>query len=237
MLSTIEDESDMTSQSMINGRSNGKFRKEITVIESRRSNNCNILLLKLKLSNDELTNIIYTMDKNELLPKDMLEQLLKFVPTQDEINLLEQVDPIENMAKVDRFLYDMSKVFHYKQKLECLQFKKKFQDKSNLNALNKNLKTIIQACENMLESKSIQTLLRIVLCIGNYMNQGNQSLSGALGFSVFNLNKLIDMKSNTDKSYSLLHFILKTIESKVSNLFKCFLFCMFLFKLHLEILL
>ena len=50
------------------------------------------------------------MDSMEELPKDMLEQLLKFVPTPEEMQMLgEHEHEIEQMARADRFLYDVSK--------------------------------------------------------------------------------------------------------------------------------
>jgi len=50
------------------------------------------------------------MDHSEELPKDMLEQLLKFVPTPEETQMLaEHADEMDQMARADRFLYDMSK--------------------------------------------------------------------------------------------------------------------------------
>ena len=57
-------------------------------------------------------------------------------------------------------------------------------------------------------------LLRIILCMGNFMNQTNRN-GDACGFSISNLKKLNDVKSTTDMSYSLLHFLVSTIESKV----------------------
>lgn len=50
------------------------------------------------------------MDHSEELPKDMCEQLLKFVPTPEETQMLaEHEHELEQMARADRFLYDMSK--------------------------------------------------------------------------------------------------------------------------------
>ena len=51
-----------------------------------------------------------TMDHEERLSKDMLEQMLKFVPTPDEKNLLNSHSKqLELFAKSDRFLYEMGR--------------------------------------------------------------------------------------------------------------------------------
>ncbi|KAG7242962.1 hypothetical protein INR49_017653 [Caranx melampygus] len=91
--------------------------KELSVIDGRRAQNCNILLSRLKLSNEEMKRAILTMDEQEDLPKDMLEQLLKFVPEKSDVDLLEEhKHELDRMAKPDRFLYEMSRnitLLHY----------------------------------------------------------------------------------------------------------------------------
>jgi len=49
------------------------------------------------------------------------------------------------------------------------------------------------------------------------MNQGNRN-GEAYGFSLFTLNKLIEIKSGIDKSFSMLHFLVNTIERKFPDL-------------------
>ena len=53
-----------------------KKNKELAIIDGRRAQNCTILLSKLKLNNEEVTKAILTVDKQEDLPKDMVEQVL-----------------------------------------------------------------------------------------------------------------------------------------------------------------
>ena len=50
------------------------------------------------------------MDIDDKLSKDMLEQMLKFVPSSDEQHLLDgHNDQLDMFAKADRFLYEMSR--------------------------------------------------------------------------------------------------------------------------------
>ena len=55
------------------------------------------------------------MDSDCVLAPDMLEQLLKFTPTAEEKEKLEEhADEVENLSRADRFLFDISKlVIHY----------------------------------------------------------------------------------------------------------------------------
>lgn len=53
---------------------------------------------------------ILSMDSNEQLALDMVEQLLKFTPSAEERALLdEHSEDIESLARADRFLYEISK--------------------------------------------------------------------------------------------------------------------------------
>lgn len=53
---------------------------------------------------------ILSMDCNEQLALDMVEQLLKFTPSAEERALLdEHSEDIDSLARADRFLYEISK--------------------------------------------------------------------------------------------------------------------------------
>lgn len=57
-----------------------------------------------------LIRAILSMDSNEQLPIDMVEQLLKFTPSAEERALLdEHSEDIDSLARADRFLYEISK--------------------------------------------------------------------------------------------------------------------------------
>ena len=84
--------------------------KELSVVDGRRAQNCTILLSKLKMTNSEIAKAILSVDSGEEIPKDMCEQLLKYVPTPEEVQLLgEHEHEIEQMARADRFLFEMSR--------------------------------------------------------------------------------------------------------------------------------
>ncbi|NXE00754.1 DAAM2 protein, partial [Chaetorhynchus papuensis] len=184
--------------------------KELSVIDGRRAQNCNILLSRLKLSNEEIKRAILTMDEQEDLPKDMLEQLLKFVPEKGDIDLLEEhKHELDRMAKADRFLFEMSRINHYQQRLQSLYFKKKFAERV---AEVKPKVEIRAGSKAVLQSSSLQQLLEVVLAFGNYMNKGQRG--NAFGFKISSLNKIADTKSSIDKNITLLHYLITVVEKK-----------------------
>ncbi|KAH9489529.1 Dishevelled associated activator of morphogenesis 2 [Bulinus truncatus] len=189
----------------------------LTVIDGRRSQNCTILLSKLKLTNEELARAIMNVDEGEDLPKDMVEQLLKFVPTAEEIQLLsEYANEIENMARADRFLFEMSKILHYEERLKALYFKKKFQERKV--DCKQKIDAVFEATKEVFRSRRFKKLLELVLALGNFMNKGQRG--NALGFKVSSLGKMIDTKASTNKNMTLLHYIVELVEKKFPDLLK-----------------
>ncbi|NXM52043.1 DAAM1 protein, partial [Illadopsis cleaveri] len=193
--------------------------KELSVIDGRRAQNCNILLSRLKLSNEEIKRAILTMDEQEDLPKDMLEQLLKFVPEKGDIDLLEEhKHELDRMAKADRFLFEMSRINHYQQRLQSLYFKKKFAERvaevkpKGVMSHPSLLSAIRAGSKAVLQSSSLQQLLEVVLAFGNYMNKGQRG--NAFGFKISSLNKIADTKSSIDKNITLLHYLITVVEKK-----------------------
>ncbi|XP_037550926.1 disheveled-associated activator of morphogenesis 1 [Nematolebias whitei] len=188
-----------------------KKAKELSVIDGRRAHNCSILLSRLKMTNEEICNAILTMDEHEELPKDMLEQLLKFVPEKSDIELLEEhKHELERMAIVDRFLYDMSRINHYQQRLQTLYFKKKFNDR--VGEVKPRIRALSLASKEVVQSQALHQLLQVVLAFGNYMNKGQRG--NAYGFRVSSLNKIADTKSSNDRNVTLLHYLISVLEKK-----------------------
>uniref|UniRef100_A0A3Q3IPN9 Dishevelled associated activator of morphogenesis 1b n=1 Tax=Monopterus albus TaxID=43700 RepID=A0A3Q3IPN9_MONAL len=191
--------------------------KELSVIDGRRAQNCNILLSRLKLSNEEIKRAILTMDEQEDLPKDMLEQLLKFVPEKSDVDLLEEhKHELDRMAKPDRFLYEMSRINHYQQRLQSLYFKKKFPER--IAEIKPKVEALTKASKEVLHSRNLKQLLEVVLAFGNYMNKGQRG--NAYGFKVSSLNKIADTKSSIDKNITLLHYLISILEKKYPNVLK-----------------
>ncbi|XP_010774733.1 disheveled-associated activator of morphogenesis 1-like [Notothenia coriiceps] len=189
--------------------------KELSVIDGRRAQNCNILLLRLKLTNEEIRHAVLSMDEQEDLPKDMLEQLLKFVPEKSDIELLEEhKHELDRMAKADRFLYDMSSINHYQQRLQSLYFKKKFAER--VAEIKPKIKALSIASQEVVKSGALLQLLEVVLAFGNYMNKGQRG--NAWGFKVSSLNKIADTKSSIDKNVTLLHYMVTVLERKYPKL-------------------
>ncbi|XP_078350098.1 disheveled-associated activator of morphogenesis 2-like [Oculina patagonica] len=191
--------------------------KELSLIDSRRAQNCGILLTKLKMTDEEITTAILSVDENDELSKDMVEQLLKYVPTSDEKNLLNAHNKeIENFARADRFLYDMSRIVHYEQRLKSLFYKKRFPER--MGEVKPRVQAVLEASKELQRSKRLRILLEVVLAFGNYMNRGARG--NAVGFKLGSLNRIIDTKSSSNSKITLLHYLIMVLERKYPEVLK-----------------
>uniref|UniRef100_A0A8C2KIN0 Dishevelled associated activator of morphogenesis 2 n=1 Tax=Cyprinus carpio TaxID=7962 RepID=A0A8C2KIN0_CYPCA len=186
------------------GTQNSRKVKELSVIDGRRAQNCVILLSKLKMSNEEIKRAILEMDEREELAKDMLEQLLKFVPEKSDIDLLEEhKHELERMARADRFLFEMSRYLLYRHHVISLL--------SFLKSL-----AILCASREVMRSKRLTQVLEVVLAFGNFMNKGQRG--NAYGFKVSSLNKIIDTKSSIDRNITMLHYLIMIFEKNYPDI-------------------
>ncbi|XP_050550295.1 disheveled-associated activator of morphogenesis 2 isoform X3 [Spodoptera frugiperda] len=189
--------------------------KILTVIDGRRAQNCTILLSKLKMTDEEICRAILRMDSGEQLPIDMVEQLVKFTPSAEEAALLEEhQDELESMARADRFLYEISKIPHYSQRVRLLLFKKKFS--AAAGEATARAAVVLRAARDMTRSRRLRALLEVVLALGNYMNRGARG--NASGFRLSSLNKLADTKSSVSRNTTLLHYLVELLETQFKDI-------------------
>ncbi|KAL1455142.1 hypothetical protein WDU94_009258 [Cyamophila willieti] len=195
----------------------GKISKSkiLSVIDGRRAQNCTILLSKLKMTDEEISKAILSMDSGDQLPLDMLEQLLKFTPNTEEAALLEE-HSTETLARADRFLYEISKIPHYEQRLRCLHYKKRFS--FWISDIEPKIKSVMEASREVTRSRRLRRLLELVLALGNYMNKGARG--NASGFRLTSLNKLVDTKSSSSRGVTLLHYLVELAEKRFKEVLK-----------------
>jgi dishevelled associated activator of morphogenesis len=79
---------------------------EISIIDGRRAHNCSIVLMNLKMNIRQIYHAILSLDEDQELSTNIIEQLLKYVPASEEVALLADLqDQVHLFAAADRFMY------------------------------------------------------------------------------------------------------------------------------------
>ncbi|OLY82565.1 Protein diaphanous-like protein [Smittium mucronatum] len=175
----------------------------------------NIFLGQIKLPVSEIRDKIIEIDDQVLTPF-VISQLRNCAPTPEERALLAGYkDKKDEMAMADKFMLEMISIERVDQRLKCLEFRSVWED--TLDDLSRNISTIIDASNSLLNCKEFMEILLIVLIMGNYMN-GSGFRGGAFGFKISSLNKLMDTKDFHNKK-TLLHFIVESVQKNFKNSF------------------
>ncbi|ORX66137.1 actin-binding FH2, partial [Linderina pennispora] len=186
-------------------------QEEITVLDSKRAYDLNIMLGMLKkYSFKDLRLALLRMD-NSILTENVLKQLLQFVPTPEERGLLSAYQgrpDRKRLSRPDRFFLETMKVWRYEQRLRVTTtwatWNEVFRD------LQSDVASVMTASHAVATSQHFPQVLEVVLSIGNYMN-GSGFRGGAFGFKIASLNRMMDTKADDNKT-TLLHFVASTVE-------------------------
>ncbi|CAL8124173.1 unnamed protein product [Orchesella dallaii] len=179
------------------------------VLDSKKSQNVGILIKSLNLDIETVRHAVIEFDLSNL-SLETLEKVYESRPTADELTLLQdhvQTSPTIPLDKPDQFVYELSRIPSFSDRIVCLTFTFTFFE--SLNSITSKLSNLRLVCEQLVNSPDLKTILALVLTYGNYMNGGNMQRGQADGFSLDILSKLKDVKSK-DNNITLLHYIVRS---------------------------
>ncbi|CAJ0940010.1 unnamed protein product, partial [Mesorhabditis belari] len=212
---------DDDAESIVSYSISRKHREEISVIDSRKAQNCTIMLSKLRMTNREIRSVLLNMDEKGKIPKDMIEQMLKFLPTREETQQLnETVNRFKSptcLAQADRYLYEVSQIPRFEQRLKCLHIIRSFKERVEL--LSPAVQAICATSQALCANKRLRQYLALVLAVGNYLNQGKRN-GNAYGFTMQSLNSVNGVRNATRADRNLHHYIVQLIERKFPDITK-----------------
>ncbi|KAJ1265985.1 hypothetical protein BS78_08G116100 [Paspalum vaginatum] len=192
------------------GKSLGSKPDKVQLIDLRRANNTEIMLTKIKMPLSDMMSAALALD-DSVLDADQIENLIKFCPTKEEMELLKNyTGDKEVLGKCEHFFLELMKVPRVESKLRIFAFKIQFQ--SQIRDVRKNLQTVSSACEELRSSEKLKIIMKNILLIGNTLNQGTPR-GQAVGFRLDSLLKLIETRA-TNGRMTLMHFLCKSLAEK-----------------------
>ncbi|KAJ4917002.1 Formin-like protein 14 [Raphanus sativus] len=189
------------------GRRGSNINKpeKVQLVDLRRANNCEIMLTKIKIPLPDMLSAVLALDSS-VLDIDQVENLIKFCPTKEEMELLRNyTGDKEMLGKCEQFFMELMKVPRIEAKLRVFGFKITFASQSE--ELKSCLNTINVAAKEVRESAKLRQIMQTILTLGNALNQGT-ARGSAVGFKLDSLLKLSDTRARNNKM-TLMHYLCK----------------------------
>ena len=190
-----------------------KTKQVANIIDSKKSHNVGILVTSLRLEISDIEAAVYNFDTS-VVDCDRLQQILEVVATKEELEMISKhmkTKPDIPLAKAEQFLYDLSQIHEFADRVHCIVAEVKFGDQ--LSSIESRLNNFKMLCQSLTTSKAIKEIFAIILTLGNYMNGGHRDRGQADGFGLDVLPKLRDVKGN--QAISLLEYVVKTWVKRV----------------------
>ncbi|QHO07798.1 Formin-like protein [Arachis hypogaea] len=131
-------------QRMIQGAMPKQLKK---ARERNYLHNIEIMLTKVKMPLPDMMAAVLAMDES-VLDVDQVENLIKFCPTKEEMELLKgYTGDKENLGKCEQYFLELMKVPRVESKLRVFSFKIQFL--SQVTEFKKSLKAVNSACEEV----------------------------------------------------------------------------------------
>jgi len=150
------------------------------------------------------------------LDLEQLQILAQITPQVEEIELLkqysEEIPP--NLGAPEKFFVTMMSIPKLDMRLNCWLNKRTWN--TQLQDLHQRIGCVLNATNQLKESKQFQTLLKVILEFGNYLN-GSSANGQAWGFKLACLPMLLDVRSQVDSKMTLLHEIADHVAKEYSH--------------------
>uniref|UniRef100_A0A2P2LSU9 Formin-like protein n=1 Tax=Rhizophora mucronata TaxID=61149 RepID=A0A2P2LSU9_RHIMU len=208
--------SDGANSKKAGGRRGSNVNKveKVQLVDLRRAYNCEIMLTKIKVPLPDMINAVLALDSSSL-DIDQVENLIKFCPTKEEIEMLKNYKGDKEMlGKCEQFFLELMRVPRIEAKLRVFAFRITFS--SQVDDLRRNLNIINVATREVKESAKLRQIMQTILTLGNALNQGT-ARGSAVGFKLDSLLKLSDTRARNNKM-TLMHYLCKLLAEKMPEL-------------------
>ncbi|KAG7396259.1 hypothetical protein PHYBOEH_002577 [Phytophthora boehmeriae] len=182
----------------------------VALIDAKRANNIGIMLARFRLPYYKLRNAVLLVDK-ELLSVERVSALLQFAPEQEELDAVQGYagDP-KLLGDAEQYFLEMLCVPRLTSRLQAIHATWQFD--TYVDEQQKLMDSVSSACRELQECAAMNEIFRVVLSLGNALNDGT-ARGGAKGFRLSILLKLNQVKAS-DNSTNLLNYLAMVLRAK-----------------------
>lgn len=182
----------------------------VALIDAKRANNIGIMLARFRLPYFKLRNAVLLVDK-EILSVERVSALLQFAPEQEELDAVQAYtgDP-KLLGDAEQYFREMLCVPRLTTRLQAIHATWQFD--TYVAEQQKLMDSVSNACRELQECAALKEIFRVVLSLGNALNDGT-ARGGAKGFKLNILLKLNQVKAS-DNSMNLLNYVAKVLRAK-----------------------
>jgi len=174
-------------------------------LDQKRAQNVGIILCGLGFDPASLCDRLRTLNTKDVNP-DCLEKCAEILPTDEEVERLcaYRGEP-SALRDVEQRLYPLCFLGRLMQRLKLMTFGVQLQQIAG--EVEKDIKLLVAASDEVRNSKHLRVILRVVLILGNFINHGMTKGGPTKGFAVDALPKLSELKSPVHPSITMLHYV------------------------------
>jgi hypothetical protein len=193
-----------------------KLKKQLNLLDIRRTNNTGILLSRLRLATQAIKTTLLNMEVG-VLSLENLDSLSHIFPLSEveRKDLLSYQGDRSELNSVDRFYLEMLDVPNLENRISVLLFQHQFD--SIVGLLRFNISTLTTVSHEIRNSLRFQGILRSISFLGNSLNRGTHLSSK--GFKFDTLTKLNDTKGKDGKT-SVLDYLVDLLSTQKPELLK-----------------
>ncbi|KAL4510234.1 hypothetical protein ABPG72_010427 [Tetrahymena utriculariae] len=191
--------------------------QKTSLINGDRTKTYEIVLQKLKISSNLISNALVSCDE-KILTLNNLQSLNNICPKQEEVDLvtgyIEGGGKPEDLANPEKFIFEVKKVKGFGDRIRGLIFLKTHEEM--FLDLEPKVSKLKRGIFYLRDNKLIPEMLEYVLAFGNYLN-GESARGGAWGFKFDSLIKISELKMKDNKT-TLMMYVIDIFEKKYNPL-------------------
>eukprot|EP01124_Arcella_intermedia_P032144 TRINITY_DN7442_c0_g1_i3.p1 TRINITY_DN7442_c0_g1~~TRINITY_DN7442_c0_g1_i3.p1 ORF type:complete len:1549 (+),score=508.37 TRINITY_DN7442_c0_g1_i3:36-4682(+) len=195
-----------------------KPKKKVSLLPPRIAQNISIMKNQFRHFKTDEDIILNLFNRNTTDPYEThhRQALLNCFPAEEHIEALVKYNGLEeDLGGADFFVRELCAFPHLKDILKVHIFWDEFE--SRKTSLLNNIDVMLVACQEILNSQKLRTIVGLILSIGNFLNSGtNRAKVRAFKTSTFK--KLGELRSPSVPGYTLTKYVAQFVSDRMPDL-------------------